>query len=660
MLQGHVYHKESGLPLCGVPVSDGRHVVKTDAAGRFSLPGWERAHLVYLCLLTHAHDDWYAMLEDHEGDFDFSVLPVDAEPTHSFLHLSDTEIGEEGCGAWLDGVKEYVAAETPAFLLHTGDICRKAGLARHYLDMNEETVGCPVRYTLGNHDYVDEKYGEHTYEKYYGPAWYSFVLGQTHYVVLPIPKGEAPSGYELEDSVRWLKNELAVCDPSQKLVVLCHDLCRGSEEDFVLTYGTESCDLKEHNLLAWVLGHLHSHYVNDCNGIYNICTANPACGGIDSSPAALRRVTIHEGQTLSSTVLYYGLERATVGDAYRFRTALSGHVLFCTPLLEGDRLWVATADDGFPKRCGIYCLSSRTGEVIWEYPSLHSFKNEMRLCGDRLYALNAHGDVLCLSAEDGSLLWETPLQFEHPHHTMASLAVLGGRVFAQTCSNVVALSADDGRILWQTEHFRMHAESPVRMLVHDGRLIVGKQWGMLYALDPETGARLWENKAPSHRVSLPLAVGDELYVTHLYELFRLDAKTGETLAVRALSDGMFDLNTAGAPVLCGRHLLVPSAGGGLLRVDPETMAVTGQFPCDAPMVPATPYETHNAPAVEAAPLVSGNDVIYVGSDGYLRVCDVETLAEKRRIFVGAPSYVSVTAVGDTLITADLCGRITAY
>ena len=56
----------------------------------------------------------------------------------------------------------------------------------------------------------------------------------------------------------------------------------------------------------------------------------------------------------------------------------------------------------------------------------------------------------------------------------------------------------------------------------------------------------------------------------------------------------------------------------------------------------------------------GNDVIYVGSDGYLRVCDVETLAEKRRVFVGAPSYVSVTAAHGMLIVADLCGRVTAY
>lgn len=660
MLQGHVYHKESGRPLADIPVSDGLHTVRTDETGYFSLPGWERAHLVYVSVLTHAHDDWFFMLEEHEGDFNFSISPVTAPATHSFFHMSDTEIGADGCGAWLDGVKARVAAEPPAFLIHTGDICRKDGLLRHCVDMNEATMGCPVRYTLGNHDYVDEKYGEYTYEKYYGPAWYSFDLGQTHYVVLPIPKGEAPSGYELGDSVRWLKNDLAMADSSRKLVVFCHDLCRYSEEDFVLTYGDESCDLKQHHLLAWVLGHLHSHYVNDCNGVYNICTANPSRGGIDSSPAAMRRVTIHDGDRLSSEILYHGLEQTAEGDACRWRTTLAGHVLFCTPLLADDKLYVATADDAFPKQCGIYCLKPHTGEVIWSYPSKHSFKNELRYENGRLFALNAHGDVLCLDARCGAVLWETALVFHHPHHTTASLAVYNGRVFAQTCSNIVALSCEDGRVLWQTEHFRSHAESPVRILVHDGKLIVGKQWGMLYALDPVTGERLWENKEPSHRVSLPLAVGDELYVTHLYELFRIDAKSGETMERRALSDGAWDLNTAGAPVLCGKYLLVPSSGGGLLRVELATMCVTGQFPCDAPMVPATPYAMHHAPTVEGAPLVQGTDVIYVGSDGYLRVCDVETLREKRRIFVGAPSYVSATAVGDMLITADLCGRVSAY
>ena len=144
MLQGHVYHKDSRQPIGGMLVSDGRNLCRTDASGYFSLPGWEHAHLVYVCALTHAHNDWFYMIENHESDYDFYLSPVEAPGAHSFLHFSDTEI-QEPCGEWLDFIKKYTRKLSPDFMIQTGDIYGKLGLEQHYLDMNESTMGCPVR-----------------------------------------------------------------------------------------------------------------------------------------------------------------------------------------------------------------------------------------------------------------------------------------------------------------------------------------------------------------------------------------------------------------------------------------------------------------------------------------------------------------------------------
>lgn len=65
----------------------------------------------------------------------------------------------------------------PAFLIHTGDICYEDGLKQHIKDMNTENMGVPVRYVIGNHDYVAGKYGEALFESIYGPVWYSFDVG---------------------------------------------------------------------------------------------------------------------------------------------------------------------------------------------------------------------------------------------------------------------------------------------------------------------------------------------------------------------------------------------------------------------------------------------------------------------------------------------------
>ena len=71
MYKGHVYHKETNVPLAGLCVTDGRNIVRTDKNGAFELPGWERAHVISVGALTKAHTDWYFMIDGHTGDFDF-------------------------------------------------------------------------------------------------------------------------------------------------------------------------------------------------------------------------------------------------------------------------------------------------------------------------------------------------------------------------------------------------------------------------------------------------------------------------------------------------------------------------------------------------------------------------------------------------------------
>ena len=258
MYKGHVFHAQTHAPISGICVTDGRNTVRTDINGSFSLPGWEREHVISVGALTCSHTDWFAMIDGHKGDFDFFITPAQTAARHSFLHISDTEIGG-GCGPWLDFVKRCVKETAPGFLIHTGDICRRNGLEHHWKDMNYDTMGCPVRYTLGNHDYVDDRYGEYTFERLYGPAWYSFDFGNVHYIVLPIKEGEAPSGYESEDSDIWLKRDLEMADPEKKVICFCHDLCTADEDGFVIPVEGEELDLKKHNLLAWCFGHYHIH-----------------------------------------------------------------------------------------------------------------------------------------------------------------------------------------------------------------------------------------------------------------------------------------------------------------------------------------------------------------------------------------------------------------
>ena len=67
----------------------------------------------------------------------------------------------------IEHVRDTVKETDPAFLIHTGDICYEDGLKQHIKDMNTENMGVPVRYVIGNHDYVAGKYGEALFESIY-------------------------------------------------------------------------------------------------------------------------------------------------------------------------------------------------------------------------------------------------------------------------------------------------------------------------------------------------------------------------------------------------------------------------------------------------------------------------------------------------------------
>ena len=306
MYKGKVAHRLNGSPLVGISVSDGRNIAKTDENGCFELEGWEKTAFIYLNLLTEFDDEWYISTKDHNGDYDFSVVPARTSDDFCFLHTSDTEIDKILNVQWLPYFRDKVAEHKPAFFVHTGDICRDFGMMRHKLLMNRETLGCPVRYVIGNHDFTGADYPEQSYEKYYGPIWYSFDVGNVHFVATSIGKGDKkPSRYTFDEQWKWLENDLASIDPNKQLIMLNHDACPEDETSFKIKTDEVDIDLVKHNIIAWAYGHVHFDFVSEYNGVVNICTACPDCGGVDSTAAGIRKIAV-ENAKLSTKLFSKG------------------------------------------------------------------------------------------------------------------------------------------------------------------------------------------------------------------------------------------------------------------------------------------------------------------------------------------------------------------
>ena len=87
MFTGIVRCAKTGKPLAGISMTDGKNIVRTDENGRYSLPGWERARLIYANALTHQHSDWYQFIQPEKTEYDFSLELARTEGAHGFMHM---------------------------------------------------------------------------------------------------------------------------------------------------------------------------------------------------------------------------------------------------------------------------------------------------------------------------------------------------------------------------------------------------------------------------------------------------------------------------------------------------------------------------------------------------------------------------------------------
>ena len=655
MFQGKVTHLTTGEPLAGILMSDGRNCVRTDKKGRYRLPGWERCRLVYACVLTERHDDWFRPASKKR--IDFAILPAKDEKKGSrFLHFSDTEIATRPNVTWLPFVQNAVKKTGADFVMNTGDLSSESGLTRTKFYLNRETAGVPVRYAIGNHDYMPGEYGEREYERQYGPTWYSFDQGGTHYAVLSIGKSKLyASGYEKEDQWIWLENDLAASG-AKKFVIFKHDRC-SDPEHFVETAGEKTVDCKPLGLRAWFCGHAHYNYAHQRNGVFSICTARPDDGGIDSSEACVRFAKIDEKKIASR--LIYNAPPAAKGDPFLWRTALEGRVSRGAPVTDGKRIFVATFDDGFPKKCGVYALDPRSGAILWHHPTPDGVKGALALLDGVLYAQDTAGTLYALSAETGEEIFSR--RDYSRAYTRTGVLAANGKIYAGSPILTLAYEAKTGRLLWKTEPDPRSDAGPARSLWDPARrqIILSAQWRGLLALDADTGEVKWFNQTTPvrFRTATPLLAGNSIYTTgRSGALIEVDPDTGE---YRKTEPMKANGETGGQPLLWNGVLYIPTGNRGVLAADPDTFAVLRAFPAGPSRIFTVPYLRGPQQTVESSPVEADGLLVFAGADGVIyRYTPEGKLVQKTD--VGAAVTADLLLTENAIVAADFAGRVTAY
>jgi hypothetical protein len=276
----------NGKGVKNVVVSDGYSVVVTDKKGRYELIPHPEA--VSLFISTPAGYEFinekgiarhYRLLQDVQvsRDINFDLVPLTKDDNeHEFIIWADPQVAnakdvEKMMNQSVPDVQKLVAAAGAGALLHgitVGDIVwDKLELFADY-DKAVGQMGIPFFQCLGNHDMDYRKGGDETsddtFQKTYGPTYYSFNRGQVHYIVMDnvryLGKERDYDGFFQQHQLDWLKKDLALV-PKNKLVVFCVHI--------PVHKGTKNSDalytILEDRKVHIMSGHTHYH-VNAIKG----------------------------------------------------------------------------------------------------------------------------------------------------------------------------------------------------------------------------------------------------------------------------------------------------------------------------------------------------------------------------------------------------------
>ena len=651
-----------GNPIANVSVSDGRNVVKTDENGKFFLKGYRKTRFITVTAPAGYWTENYYLSADRnkaEGyDFDLQKSDIAAGSAHSFLQISDTEIGENGVGEWINYLKDIAENDKPAFLIHTGDICYEPGLKKHIEDMNTENMGVPVRYIIGNHDYVDGKYGEELFESLYGPVWYSFEIGNVHYVVTPFQTGaDRKSAYNKNDRWRWLENDLANTDPNMKVVMFNHNI--PPNDDYVISFDRKELDLKKHNLIAWVFGHYHYNYIEENqNGICKISTARPDCGGIDSSVSGARMIHIATDGSVTTNMHYYDWN-GTMSDVKeaKWTTPLEDNILFTDTVVKDNIIYNATVDEDYPRSCGIYALDAESGKILWVYKTLNSIKNNVVIENDKLLAQDAEGNIYCVDAKNGKEIWVEKAELGSSLSTSSGIVAENGVLYAGCAAGITAYDIENGNVIW--ENIRNHGEaSPAEFVVAGDKLLVSSHWDALVALDKKTGKKLWENKDSElrFRSSTPAVIDENtLIAADSNSIMLINANNGEILHKDTYED--INFSSSAQPVIDGNAAYIPTANKGLIAYNTDEMAEEWRFETGKAMIYTAPYTSGEAETIEPTPVLKDGSLFFGASDGKIYKISAKTGKLENSVVIGAPLFGKCTIIDNDAVVTDFSGRV---
>ncbi len=243
-------------PLSDVRVSNGREVVVTDSEGHYSLPVDEDTIIFvikptgYSTVQDENHVSRFYYIHKPKGspqlDFpgveptgplpttiDFPLYPSEEAKQFDVLFFGDPQPRDQKEIDYIahDVVEDLVGSQA-AFGVTLGDILFDDLSLFDSYNRTIGKIGVPWYNVIGNHDInfasEDDEQSDETYERVYGPAYYSFDYGSIHFICVDdihwMREGDKKlyrSGLS-KKQLTFIENDLKLVPQSQLVVAMMH------------------------------------------------------------------------------------------------------------------------------------------------------------------------------------------------------------------------------------------------------------------------------------------------------------------------------------------------------------------------------------------------------------------------------------------------------
>lgn len=241
-----------GKGIEGVAVTDGTTIVTTNYKGNYVLDADVDAKYIYITLpdgievpMKDGVPSFYAEIKpDKYNHFkhDFELTKSSRDMTNHILYVMadpqvyfDPNMAEvEKAAIEMKNSQRDDYKGLDAIGICVGDIVGQVKQGDHYFPWMIKEVAkteFPFFYACGNHDIdmsvSNNEDSKSTFNKYFGPSYYSFNRGKVHYVVLDdvFYMGRYYNGYLTKKQLEWLKQDLGFVSPGNTVIVSMHIPC---------------------------------------------------------------------------------------------------------------------------------------------------------------------------------------------------------------------------------------------------------------------------------------------------------------------------------------------------------------------------------------------------------------------------------------------------